>query len=140
MTAAAGVTITGSGFTGATAVHFGAAAATNVTVVNDAEITCTVPTSEQSDTVDVTVTTPAGTSALTDGDTYSYVPVVLGLSSYVGDIDGGVTITITGHGFTGVTAVAFGVADAATDVVVVDDSHITCTVPAWIPRSRSTRR
>ena len=132
MTAATGVTITGSGFTGATAVHFGAAAATNVTVVDDAHITCTVPAAEQSDTVDVTVTTPAGTSALTEDDTYSYVPVVLGLSSYIGDLEGGDTITITGHGFTGVTAVAFGVADAATDVNVISDTQITCTVPAWI--------
>ncbi len=134
MTAATGVTITGSGFTGATAVRFGAAAATNVVVVNDTQITCTAPSSAQSHTVDVTVTTPAGTSALTGGDTYSYLPVVLGLSSYVGDLDGGATITITGEGFTGVTAVAFGVNDPATDVVVVNDTHITCTVPAWIPQ------
>ena len=44
-----------------------------------------------------------------------------------------VGLVVKGDGFTGVTAVAFGVNDPATDVVVLTGGKITCTVPAWIP-------
>ncbi|HEX4220636.1 MAG TPA: IPT/TIG domain-containing protein, partial [Acidimicrobiales bacterium] len=56
------VTITGTGFTGATAVKFGSNAGTAVTVVSDTEITVTSPAGAVG-AVPVTVTTPAGTSA-----------------------------------------------------------------------------
>jgi hypothetical protein len=64
------VTINGSGFTGATGVKFGNAAATNVHVVNDGQITATAPAG--SGTVDVTVTTPSGTSQTGQSDKYTY--------------------------------------------------------------------
>ncbi|MEU4588539.1 IPT/TIG domain-containing protein [Kitasatospora aureofaciens] len=54
------VTLTGSGFSGATAVRFGAVAAPSFTVVSDTQITATAPAG--SGTVQVTVTTPGGTS------------------------------------------------------------------------------
>ncbi|MBS0661073.1 MAG: S8 family serine peptidase [Verrucomicrobia bacterium] len=54
------VTITGSGFTGATAVSFGGVAATGFTVDGDSQITTTVPTGAQSGTIKVT--TGAGTA------------------------------------------------------------------------------
>ena len=56
------VTITGTDFTGATAVHFGTAPATSYTVNSSTSITATAPAGTAG-TVDVTVTTPAGTSA-----------------------------------------------------------------------------
>ena len=65
------VTITGTGFTGATAVDFGTTAATGVTVVNDTSITATSPAG--TGTVDVTVTTPSGTSATSAADQFTYV-------------------------------------------------------------------
>ena len=55
------VTITGAGFTGATAVDFGTNAATGLTVVNDTTITVDSPAG--TGTVDVTVMTPGGTPA-----------------------------------------------------------------------------
>lgn len=64
------VTITGSGFTGATNVFFGATAATGVTVASDSSITVTSPPG--SGTVDVTVTTPLGTSVVGAADQFSY--------------------------------------------------------------------
>ena len=50
------VTITGTGFTGATAVDFGTTPATDLTVVSDTTITADSPAG--TGTVDVTVTTP----------------------------------------------------------------------------------
>ena len=52
------VTITGTGFTGATAVKFGATAATAFTVNSATQITATAPAGVAG-TVDITVTTPA---------------------------------------------------------------------------------
>ena len=97
------MTITGTGFTGATAVDFGATAATNVTVVNDTTITADSPAG--TGTVDVTVTTPAGTSATSAADQFTYTavaaPTVTGLSPTSGTEAGGTPVTITGTGFTG---------------------------------------
>ncbi len=68
------VTITGSGFTGATAVDFGTTPATSYQVVSDTEVTATAP--ESSGTVDVTVTTPGGTSTTGPGDQFTYQSAV----------------------------------------------------------------
>lgn len=66
------VTITGTGFTGATAVKFGNSNASNITAVNDTHITATAPAGNAGE-VDVTVTTPGGTSAASPSDKYTYV-------------------------------------------------------------------
>jgi len=63
------VTITGSGFTGATAVDFGGVSAV-MTANSDTEITATSPPG--SGTVDVTVATPSGTSATSAADQFTY--------------------------------------------------------------------
>jgi hypothetical protein len=67
------VTITGCGFTGATAVNFGATAAAAKTVDSDTQITATSP-AHAAGLVDVTVTTPAGTSpASPPADQFEYI-------------------------------------------------------------------
>ena len=67
------VTITGTGFTGATAVHFGTAAATSFTVNSDTQITAISPAApNDASYVDITVTTPSGTSAVTEQDQFGY--------------------------------------------------------------------
>jgi hypothetical protein len=123
------VTITGTGFTGATAVDFGTTAATDVTVVSSTKVTADSPAG--SGTVDVTVTTPGGTSVTSSADkfTYAVVPAVTGLSPAGGTETGGTLVTITGTGFTGATAVDFGTT-AATDVTVVSSTTITADSPA----------
>ena len=65
------VTITGSGFTGATAVDFGSAAA-SFTVTNDTTISASSPSSAALGGVDVTVTTPGGQSATSSADRFTY--------------------------------------------------------------------
>ncbi len=62
------VTLTGSGFTGATAVMFGAAPATSFTIHSDTQITAVAPAGNGS--VNVTVTTPAGTSATSSSNAF----------------------------------------------------------------------
>ncbi len=121
------VTITGAGFTGATAVYFGSTKATSVTVVSDTRITATSPAG--TGVVDVTVVTAGGTSATSSADQFSYVPVVTAISPAVGTPAGGTQVTITGAGFTGATAVNFG-GTKATSVTVVSDTQITATSPA----------
>jgi len=65
------VTITGTGLGCAGSVSFGGTAAT-ITADSSTQITVTSPPSKVPGEVDVTVTTPAGTSAATDGDLFTY--------------------------------------------------------------------
>lgn len=66
------VVISGTGFTGATGVTFGGVAATSLTVVNDTTINATTPAGAAVGSVDVLVTTPAGTSAAGLVDQFAY--------------------------------------------------------------------
>ena len=64
------VTVTGSGFTGATDVGFGVTSAAAISVDADTQITATSPAG--TGTVDITVTTPDGTSPTSSDDQFSY--------------------------------------------------------------------
>ena len=66
------VTVTGTGFTGATGVNFGQVAASNLAVASDTQLTVTSPPGAAAGTVDVTVTTPAGTSSASAADQFTY--------------------------------------------------------------------
>ena len=124
------VTITGNNFTGATSVNFGGTNATSFTVNSDTQITAVAPAHSKG-TVDITVTTPYGTSATSSADQYTYyaVPAVTGRNITSGTRLGGTVITITGTDFTGATVVSFGGTNAAT-FTVVNATTITVTTPA----------
>jgi Malectin domain/Bacterial Ig-like domain/IPT/TIG domain/Glucose / Sorbosone dehydrogenase len=66
------VVLTGTGFTGATAVSFGTVPAAGFTVSSDTSITATAP-ANPGGSVDLTVTTPQGTSTAVPADLYTYV-------------------------------------------------------------------
>ena len=121
------VTVTGAGFTGATAVHFGTNLGTSLTVVNSTTITILSPAG--TGTVNVTVTTPAGTSPTSPTDQFTYGVVVTGISPTSGPIAGGTPVTITGVIFTGASAANFG-STPGTSMVVVNDNSITVNRPA----------
>ena len=133
-TTAAGtlVTITGTGFVTGATVAFGGIAATSVNVVNSTTITCYSP-AHAVGVVDVTVTTPAGTS-LTAGtaNDYTYgLPTVTALNpTGQPTAAAGTPVTITGTNFVTGATVAFGTGYAATSVVVVGPTTITCYSPA----------
>ncbi len=65
------VTITGTGFTGATSVTFDGVAGTSMVVVSDTSITVVSP-AHSNDVVRVAVTTPIGTSADVAADDFTY--------------------------------------------------------------------
>ncbi|MHB8330290.1 MAG: IPT/TIG domain-containing protein [Acidimicrobiales bacterium] len=65
------VTITGTGLTGVTVVHFGQVPATGVIVVSGTELRARTP-AHLAGTVDVLVTSPAGMSAATTSDRFTY--------------------------------------------------------------------
>jgi uncharacterized membrane protein len=86
-------------------------------------------------TVDVTVTTPAGTSPTSSADQFHYAPpTIQRVSPRKGPAAGMTTVTITGANFTGASAVKFG-ANNATGVKVSSDSSISAVSPAGTART-----
>jgi hypothetical protein len=122
------VTITGTGFRGTKAVNFGSVSATSFTVNSATSITAISP--RDTGTVDVTVTTAKGTSATSSADPFKYAPFVLEVSPRKGPAAGGTTVTVTGTGFTGATAVRFG-ERAATSFTVESDRTIKAVSPPY---------
>jgi|GEM_PF-1200204 len=129
------VTITGSGFTGAAAVSFGGTPARGVSVLSDGRIVAVTPGGAPG-AVDVTVTTPGGTSATGGADRFTYVPAptVTGVSPSSGPVAGGTSVTISGTGFqldgdSVVEAVRFGSAPAA-DFTVISGTQLSAVSPA----------
>jgi hypothetical protein len=123
------VAITGTGFTGTTTVKFGSNTAPSFTVNSATSITATSPAG--TGTVDVTVTTPIGTSVTSSADLYTYsaAPTVTSISPATGPTAGGTVITITGTGFAGTTTVKFG-STTASSFTVNSATSITATSPA----------
>lgn len=66
------VTIAGSGFTGASGVTFGGVAAASFSVESDTEIEATIPVAAKPGSVDVTVTTIAGTNPEASAARFTY--------------------------------------------------------------------
>ncbi len=105
------VTVTGSNFTGASAVDFGNTPALSFSVNSATSITASPPAGSLG-TVDVTVTAGGNSSAINVGDEYSYVlvpaPVVTGLSPSFGSGKGGATVTVTGSNLLNASSIDFG--------------------------------
>ncbi|WP_030059794.1 IPT/TIG domain-containing protein [Streptomyces novaecaesareae] len=123
------VTLFGSGLALTSAVHFGSAAATDITVISDSQITVTTPGG--TGTVLVTATTPGGTSTVGLGNAYYvYVapPVINSLGPAQGSVSGGNDVLIRGSNLTYTDAVSFGIAPAS--FAAVADTMVVATSPA----------
>ena len=120
------ITVTGTNFTGATAVSINGAAAI-FTVVNATTITVTVPAGAS--TGNLTVTTPGGSSA---GALFTVVPrpVLTSLSPTSGPV--GTVVTLTGTGFVGATQVSFN------GVAAVPTGNSATSLSATVPTGAST--
>lgn len=131
------VTITGSGFSGATDVRFGGISGTGLKVTDDSRLTVISPPNPAG-TVGISVINPAhaGNSA-GSATVFRYeipVPKLTGISPLSGPADGGTVVTLTGSGFTGTKGVLFG-SRSGTGLNVADDSRITVIAPAHSPGS-----
>jgi hypothetical protein len=119
------VVITGTNFTGASAVKFNATAASSFTVNSATQITAIVPSGAT--TGPISVTTSGGTGTSSSNFTVVPPPVVSSFSPTSGPV--GTSVTLSGSGFTGATSVKFN-GTAASSFTVVSDSSITTSVPS----------
>ena len=134
------VTLTGSGFYGATNVQFDGIPGTNLIVSGDNSLTIVTPPHSPG-TVAISVLGAAGGNSTWDSSAiYQYeevpFPRVSGLSPASGPVTGSTVVTITGSGFNGAESVRFGKI-YAWDMKVIDDNHITARSPSSSPGSVS---
>lgn len=123
------VVIDGENFTGVTSVDFGITPAASFTFINANTINAVSPAG--TGTVDVTVTTPLGTSLITPDDEFTYLassPTVTSVSPNSGPTIGGTSVLITGTNFTGLTSAQFG-STPATSFNFISDTTINAVSP-----------
>jgi hypothetical protein len=139
------VTIQGTGFTGASGVSFGDAAA-SFTVVSTTQITAIAP-AQAVGSVDIVVTTPSGASGLVPGDQFLYaaaVPTVTGLSRTSGPIAGNTLVAILGTNFSNAIGVTFGgsaanfTVDSATAISAFSAAHAAGQVDVQVSNPDGT--
>jgi len=121
------VSITGTNFTGATAVRFGSVDAVRFRLESAGSITAVSPGG--AGTVDVTVTNGAGTSPTRVDDRFGYEPVVSGVQPDSGPRNGRTVLTITGKDLAGATAVRFGSMNAVR-FRVISQSSVAAVSPS----------
>ncbi len=119
------VTISGTNLGGATGVSFGGTGA-SITADSGTQITVTSPAG--SGTVNVTVTTPSGTSGPVQFTYTVPAPTVTGVRPDSGSTEGGTTVTILGTNLENATSVEFGGVGAT--ITYDSDEEITVTSPA----------
>ncbi|KAF1056971.1 MAG: hypothetical protein GAK34_00041 [Delftia tsuruhatensis] len=107
------VVLTGTNFSGATAVTFGATAATGFTVNSATQITATAPAGSAG-TVDVRVTTTGGTSATGAADQFTYVAITVTPATLAGTPKVGVSFSETLTASGGATPYTFAMAGGST--------------------------
>jgi hypothetical protein len=129
------VTLTGTGFRGATKVSFNGTAASAFKVLSDTSIQATVPVGAS--TGPITVETSGGTGASTTNFTITaaVAPSITSFAPPSGSV--GTVVTLTGTNFTGTTEVSFN-GTKATAFTVVDDTTIRATVPTLATTGRIT--
>jgi large repetitive protein len=130
LTGGTSVVITGGNYSGLVSVSFGGIAATALTVNSSTQITPTAP-AESAGTVDIIVTTPAGTSAISGADQYTVAaaPVVTAISPAGGPTAGGTTVILTGTDLANASAVKFGTTNA-TSFTNNSNGTISAVAPA----------
>ena len=124
--AAAGQTVTliGTGFTGVNAISVGGAPVGSFTVVSDTEITFSLPLDAVSGYF--ALTNPLGVGGSTGSQLFVVIPVITELAPASGPA--GTTVTLTGSGFVGTTAITVA-GTAVTNFAVTNANAITFQIP-----------
>lgn len=146
------VTITGTGFTGSTAVTFAGVPATSFTVDSDTQITAITPAGASAGDVDIAVSTGGGTTVLASGYRYEASSSIAAPAPDAGAAPGGITPAVTPSATVAVPSVArrtttsprlrrSGRAIATTDRIQVHDAgrysvFYESTTGARVPMSR----
>lgn len=121
------VIITGTDLAGATSVTFGGTGATISSNTSTQIVVDTPPRAAA--TVNVAVTTPAGSLTLTGAYTFVAAPAISTIVANSGSSDGGESVTINGTNLAGATAVSFGglpapmTGNTSTTIEVVTPAH-----------------
>jgi IPT/TIG domain len=121
----AALTLTGSAFTGATAVTFNGTTA-NYSVTSDTKITTSVPSGAT--TGKISVTTPQGTATSSTSFTVPIPPTISSISPTSGPTGGGTVVTIDGTNFQNGATVRFGQV-AATNTKFNSSTQLEATTP-----------
>ena len=125
------VTITGSGFSTVQRVKFGTTTARSFTNRSVTQLVAVTPP-HAAGTVRISVTIPGGMTPTTSSDLYQFTvsaPVVSSVSPASGPAGGGSTVTVNGSGFTGATAVSFGLSKGTTFSVNLSGTQLTVKSP-----------
>ena len=99
------VTISGSHFSGASAVSFGGTSTSGFVVNSDSQISATVPAGASSGPISVTTPNGTGTSAASFTVSIPHAPSISGFTPSSGPV--GTSVTISGSYFSGASAVSF---------------------------------
>jgi len=120
------VTVSGSGFTGASSVTFNGTAST-FSVNSDSQVTATVPAGATSGPIAVTTAAGTGTSSGSFTVTAAAAaPTITSISPTSGPV--GTVVAITGSNLTGATSVKFGGVSAS--FTIASATRIDATVPS----------
>ncbi|MFE1753163.1 IPT/TIG domain-containing protein [Streptomyces anandii] len=119
------ITLSGTGLSTATSVSFGGVT-TSPTVVNDTQLTVTVPAGTVAGPVGVSVTTAGGTN---NGLSYTYIddPTIGTITPTSGPTSGGTAVTITGTNLDSTDSVTFD--GTAAPFSVINSTTLSAVTP-----------
>ncbi len=137
------VSVRGAGFVRDEALdlmlHFGAAPASELQVLDDTTLTCRAPAGSPAAVVDIQLSNSNGGALLPGAFRYLGAPLLESVAPISGTPLGGTTVTLTGADFdaagtggAGSTLVRFGTAPA-TQVTILNETTLTCLAPAGAP-------
>lgn len=122
------VVIIGDGFNSVKTINFGTIKITTFTLINNNEISFTVPAMSSDNNINISVSTSNFTSNIV---CYTYIaqPIITSIIPSSGPIGGGNNVTINGTDLTSTVNINFG-SSTINNFMVIDNSTISFMAPA----------